>query len=104
MQTLSQKLMSPCLPSPLSPIEQIYESRLSSGRIQYLYLLILSLLDLNDGIEIMIMSIALPIIKQDLGLTADQLPFVQFVFNFGMFVGALASGQLADKWGRKRLI
>jgi putative MFS transporter len=92
MQKLSEKLMSPSPSCPLSPIEQIYEQRLSCGRIQYLYLLILSLIDLNDGIEIMIMSIVLPIIKEDMGLTGEQLPFVQFVFNFGMFMGALASG------------
>ena len=101
MQRLSQQLMAS---PPHSPIDQIYEQRLSLGRIQYLYILILSLIDLNDGIEIMIMSIVLPIIKKEMGLTANQLPFVQFIFNFGMFMGAMASGYLADKWGRKKVI
>jgi len=46
----------------ISTINEIYETRIGFGKIQYLYIVILSLIDLNDGIEIMIMAICLPMI------------------------------------------
>ena len=51
-------------------IERIYEDHIKFGRLQYLYLIIFSLIELNDGIELIIMSINLPIIKSEFNLNS----------------------------------
>ena len=43
-------------------LDEIYENRIGFGKIQIRYILILSLINLNDGIEILLMAINLPIL------------------------------------------
>jgi putative MFS transporter len=43
----------------------------------------------------------MPIIQKEWQLTSSDVSILSSVFYFGMFVGAILSGQFADKYGRR---
>lgn len=57
-----------------------------------------------DAMDIGLLSFVLVALAQDWGLTQGQVGLAISVGLFGMFVGAAASGALADRFGRKTLL
>ena len=72
----------------------------------------MALIDFVDGIDVMYMSIALPIIKQDLNLTKNEVykdfhtkvEALTSIYYFGMLFGSLSTGNIADTKGRRNCI
>ena len=86
-------------------LDRLINERIGLGRFQIHSFLILCLIDMNDGVQLVLSSFLNPIIKAVFPQVTSQ--FVQLlasVFYVGILIGSLTSGILADKYGRKRLI
>lgn len=90
--------------SHLLSFDDILESKLGTGRYQWLTLLILCMVDLNDGVELLSMSLVLPILKSEWMISDFWIQVLSSVFYLGMMVGAMLTGKLADKQGRRLTI
>lgn len=77
--------------NPISPIQKL---------VIFLCLMIVVV----DGIDISIMGFVAPVIKQQWGITTTDLAPVMSAALIGLAVGAVISGPLADKFGRKKLL
>ena len=84
--------------------DSILESKLGAGKYQWISLLILCLVDLNDGVELLSMSLILPILKREWSISNFNLEVLSSIFYLGMMFGALITGKIADKHGRKPTI
>ncbi len=79
--------------------------RVGLGSYQIHCFLILCLIDLNDGVELVLSSFMNPIIKVIFhDVTSSFIELMASIFYVGILIGSLTSGLLADKYGRKRLI
>jgi putative MFS transporter len=56
-----------------------------------------------EGMVVFLTGVALPLIKQEFGLTAAQKGVVSSMILFGILIGATTLGGLADICGRKRM-
>jgi putative MFS transporter len=56
-----------------------------------------------EGMVVFLTGVALPLIKQEFGLTAAQKGVVSSMILFGILIGATTLGGLADIFGRKRM-
>jgi putative MFS transporter len=56
-----------------------------------------------EGMVVFLTGVALPLIKQEFGLTAAQNGVVSAMVLFGILIGATTLGGLADIFGRKRM-
>ena len=60
---------------------------------------------MNDGVELVLSSFLNPIIKAVFPGTSDSfIAALTSLFYFGILLGSLSSGLLADRYGRRRLI
>jgi MFS transporter, putative metabolite:H+ symporter len=64
----------------------------------------LGLIDFNDGLGLVLMSILVPLIKEEFGLSKDQKTSLMTLYYLGMFVGAVGAGYLSDLRGRRILL
>ena len=86
-------------------LEEIINDRVSFGNFQIRCFLILCLIDMNDGVELVLSSLLNPIIKASFpGVTNSYVSSLASIFYAGILVGSLSSGLLSDKYGRRRLI
>lgn len=82
-------------------------------------LFILSLIDLNDGCEYIIISIVLPIIRDEWNdksletnpkhqhndsLDSYTFKWLTTIVFIGMFLGSILTGYFSDRYGRKSVI
>lgn len=65
---------------------------------------ILAALLLVDMADLNTFSFAAPAIREDWGLTVDQVGTITAASFLGMFVGSIVGGRIADRIGRKRVI
>ena len=84
--------------------DEILEHKICTGKYQWLTLLILCLVDFNDGVELLSMSLVLPIIKQQWNISNFWTQVLSSIFYFGMMIGAIITGKIADRNGRKNTI
>lgn len=84
--------------------DEILEKRIGCGKYQYLTVFFLCLVDFNDGIELLSMSLILPILKREWELESFWLEVISSVFYLGMLIGALITGKVSDKYGRRLTI
>jgi MFS family permease len=63
-------------------------------------MILLALIDFNDGAEIIVMTFITPIIKAEWGLTSAKATTLISVVFFGAFLGLFFSGKIADIKGR----
>lgn len=86
-------------------LEQIINSRVGLGQFQLRAFLVLCLVDMNDGVELVLSSFLNPIIRAAFpGTTPNTIEMLASIFYAGILVGSLGSGMLADRYGRRRLI
>lgn len=76
------------------------------GRLAVLAVGLCWLAVLFDGVDMFIYGSVLPHMLEEkaLGLTSDQAGDLGSYATFGMLVGALAAGTVADRIGRKKLM
>lgn len=73
---------------------------LYQGLILFFCFIIIAL----DGIDVVVMGLVAPQILSEWAITPDQLAPVLSAALFGLAIGALVSGPLADKFGRKPIL
>lgn len=79
--------------------------RIGLGSFQIKTFLILCLIDMNDGVELVLSSFLNPIIKEVFpGVSTSYISAVASIFYIGILMGSITSGHLADKYGRKAII
>lgn len=81
--------------------DHILEEKLGFGRYQVIAILFLCLVDFCDGVELLSMSLIMPIIKKEWVISNFWVEVLSSIFYFGMLIGALLTGRLSDKIGRK---
>lgn len=84
--------------------DEILENRLGAGKYQWTTLLILCMVDMNDGVELLSMSLIVPIIKIEWQISNFWIQVLSSIFYLGMMIGAMITGKIADKKGRKNAI
>jgi putative MFS transporter len=57
--------------------------------------------DFNDGVELLSTSIITPILKREWEIPDIWIQVLSSIFYLGMFIGALITGNIADKQGRR---
>jgi len=72
--------------------------------LQKLVIFICLMIVIVDGIDISIMGFIAPVLKQQWGVTTTELAPVMSVALVGLAIGAVVSGPLADKFGRKKVL
>lgn len=74
------------------------------GRSQKLILFFCFAIIALDGVDVVVMGLIAPQIIQDWGVTAKELAPVLSAALIGLSIGALISGPLSDKFGRKPVL
>lgn len=82
--------------------EFINENKVSP--LQKLVIFLCLMIVVVDGIDISIMGFVAPVIKQEWGISTTDLAPVMSAALVGLALGAVISGPLADKFGRKKLL
>ena len=101
-------------------IDSIMDRKIGYGLYQKKALGFLSLIDFNDGLELVLISITLPIIRKEWNqqystfnedgtiaeeyITTFTFQWLGAIFFLGNFVGALLTGILSDKFGRRKVV
>ena len=86
-------------------LDDVINSRIGLGPFQIRSFLVLCLVDMNDGVELVLSSFLNPIIKASFpGATSAYVSSLASIFYLGILFGSITSGHLADIYGRRRLI
>lgn len=86
-------------------LEELINRRVGLGAFHLRTFLLLCLVDMNDGVELVLSSFLNPIIRSLFPhATSATLELLASIFYAGILLGSLTSGFLADRYGRKRLI
>ena len=82
----------------------ILQNRIKYGNYYWMIVTCSMILFCLDGMEIMIISIIVPIMKKDLKMTkSDEMLITQTIF-LGEIIGSIIGGYLGDKYGRKHIL
>jgi benzoate transport len=73
-------------------------------KVQYFSIAICFLMNVLDGMDVLVVSYCAPMIAEDLNLGPKTLGFVFSAGLIGMAIGAIFLAPLADRFGRKKLI
>ncbi|XP_032108657.1 synaptic vesicle glycoprotein 2B [Sapajus apella] len=74
------------------------------GRFQWILFFVLGLALMADGVEVFVVSFALPSAEKDMCLSSSKKGMLGMIVYLGMMAGAFILGGLADKLGRKRVL
>ncbi|XP_054997045.1 synaptic vesicle glycoprotein 2B isoform X2 [Sorex araneus] len=74
------------------------------GRFQWMLFFVLGLALMADGVEVFVVSFALPSAEKDMCLSSAKKGMLGLIVYLGMMAGAFVLGGLADKLGRKRVL
>ncbi|EAS03953.2 MFS transporter (macronuclear) [Tetrahymena thermophila SB210] len=99
-------------------VNDIMEKKVGFGWFQKRSLLILSCIDLNDGCEYIIISIVLPLIREEWNnksleqnphqhsdvINQNTFKWLTTIVFIGMFAGSIFTGYFSDRYGRKKVI
>lgn len=84
-------------------VQAFIDSQRLSG-FQYLVILLCFVIVALDGFDTAAMGFIAPALREDWGLSNTQLNPVLVASLFGLGIGAFASGPLADRFGRKKVL
>ncbi len=73
------------------------------GNFHYKLLIVTGLGWLFDSMDTGLISFVLPMLAKDWNLTPEQVGLIGSIGLFGMAIGAVMAGSLADKFGRKNI-
>ncbi|KAM6426238.1 synaptic vesicle glycoprotein 2B isoform 1-T3 [Liasis olivaceus] len=76
----------------------------SHGRFQWMLFIVLGLALMADGVEVFVVGFVLPSAEKDMCLSNSNKGMLGLIVYFGMMLGALFWGGLADKLGRKHCL
>ena len=85
-------------------LDQFFTERVGLGKAQYVSILALCLVDMNDGAQLVLSSFLGPILMKEMHLTSTQVSTMTSIFYAGIFVGSLCTGKFSDTYGRKPVI
>ena len=86
-------------------LDTIINDRIGLGTYQIQALLIIALLVLLDGVEVVLSSFLNTIIKAIYpDISSSYISAVTSTFYIGLIFGSIASGHVADKYGRRVVI
>ncbi|XP_063170289.1 synaptic vesicle glycoprotein 2B [Candoia aspera] len=74
------------------------------GRFQWMLFVVLGLALMADGVEVFVVGFVLPSAEKDMCLSRSNRGMLGLIVYFGMMVGALLLGGLADRLGRKHCL
>jgi len=77
-------------------------SKIGYGKYQYKALFFISLTNLNEGAENIILSFLVAILSREWGVTPEMNGLLGSTIWFGFLIGSLLSGPIADRYGRKK--
>jgi len=81
---------------------QLINEKIGFGKYQIHTFLILCLIDLNDGVQLILSSFLNPIIKATFPrMHTSTFSLMASIFYVGILIGSILCGLLADKYGRK---
>ena len=89
--TVQQKLADLVAANPMSPV-------------QVLVVMICFLLNMVDGMDVLIVSYVAPVLSDEWALAANRLGWIFSAGLFGMMIGCLVIAPFADVIGRKRML
>ena len=82
--------------------QEINAGQMSRFQIQTVF--ICTLINMLDGFDVLVMSFAAASVSSEWALTPYQLGFLLSAGLFGMALGSISLGALADKLGRRKLV
>lgn len=85
-------------------VDELFDTRIGLGRAQYISILSLCLIDMNDGAQLVLSSFLNPIVKQEWHLSSSQIQNMSSVFYLGILIGSLLTGKFSDFYGRRPII
>ncbi len=71
---------------------------------QMLIVFICFAINFTDGFDVIAMSVAAPVVSEDLAVRQTELGVVFSAALFGMAIGSLFLAPLSDRWGRRKVI
>jgi len=77
-------------------------SKLGYGAYQYKALFFISLTNLNEGAENIVLSFLVSILSREWGVTAEMNSALGSTIWLGFLLGSFLSGPIADRFGRKK--
>lgn len=84
-----------------STFDRILDEKIGFGKYQIITLILVSLVDFNDGLQLILMPLMTPIIKIEWQLTMTEISILTSVFYLGMCFGSFLTGKVADNHGRR---
>lgn len=84
--------------------DEFFDKRVGLGRAQYVSILCLCLIDMNDGAQLVLSSFLNPVVKKEWNLSTSQIQNMSSVFYLGILIGSLLTGKFSDFYGRKPII
>lgn len=85
-------------------LDQFFQDRVGLGKAQYLSILALCLVDMNDGAQLVLSSFLGPILQKEHSLSSSQVSTMTSIFYAGILIGSLVSGKFSDSYGRKPVL
>lgn len=87
--------------NPSCSFEEITSSRLKYGKYEKMVICILSLIFIADGIEVSALSLILPILRKEWGISESLQGLMGTFLFLGFFLGSLFASALTDRLGRR---
>ena len=81
--------------------DEILSNKIGFGKFQIFSILLISLVDLDDGVQLILIPLITPLIKKEFSLSVVQISTLTSIFYIGMIFGSVLTGKIADIYGRR---